>query len=153
MWGEWMDCSTLSSVGGVAWICWCEHEKMTKRCGVGCKKDGRVVKHLQYVVERASHLVWIKRDDDSWLQWRWCVLNRKMYQSWVKPAVIDHYSEGSRGVSRKLLSSTVWKSCSFFSWWLKLLIPVRGDAANLLVCHFYILLPFYLIFISQDVFC
>ena len=36
--------------------------------GLGQRQMGGVIKKLQEVVEKASHWIWLKRDDDTWLE-------------------------------------------------------------------------------------
>ena len=39
-----------------------------KVAGLGNRESNRVVRKVQETVERASHWIWLKRDDDSWLE-------------------------------------------------------------------------------------
>ena len=39
-----------------------------KIAGLGHRESNRVVRKVQETVERASHWIWLKRDDDSWLE-------------------------------------------------------------------------------------
>ena len=34
--------------------------------GVGCRQKNTVVKEIQHTVEKASHWIWLKRNDESW---------------------------------------------------------------------------------------
>ena len=39
-----------------------------KIAGIGQREGSRVLRKVQETVERASHWIWLKRDDDSWVE-------------------------------------------------------------------------------------
>ena len=39
-----------------------------RRCGLSNRETNNVLRRVQEEVEKASHWIWLKRDDDNWLE-------------------------------------------------------------------------------------